>query len=175
FLRARLRVEIDRLLRSLGITAVYVTHDQGEAMSLGDRIVVMNEGRVVQVGTPRDIYYRPKTDFVAEFIGTINRIRGVVRGDRIECAAGHLPWSAGGSGEIEVLFRPEDVTLAAPEEACLKGRVVTSFFLGDRTKLILDGFGDREVVIETTDRREFKPGTEIAFRVDADALISLKG
>ena len=138
-------------------------------------IVVMNKGRVVQVGTPRDIYYQPKTDFVAEFVGTINRIRGVLRGDRIECAAGYLPWSAGGSGEIEVLFRPEDATLAAPEEACLKGRVVTSFFLGDRTKLILDGFGSREIVIETTDRREFEPGTEIAFRVDPNALISLKG
>jgi len=175
FLRTRLRVEIDRLLRGLGITAVYVTHDQAEAMSLGDRIVVMNEGRVAQVGTPRDIYYRPATDFVADFIGTINRIRGVVRGDRVECRAGHLPWSAGGGGEIEVLFRPEDVTITAPDDAHLTGRVVSSFFLGDRTKLILEGFDGREVVIETTDRREFGPGTEVAFRVDADALISLKG
>jgi putative spermidine/putrescine transport system ATP-binding protein len=174
FLRTRLRVEIDQLLRGLGITAVYVTHDQGEAMALGDRIVVMSEGRVAQIGTPRDIYYRPETDFVAEFIGTINRIRGVVRGGRIECPAGRLPWTGDGGGEVEVLFRPEDVTITAPDDAHLKGRVVTSFFLGDRTKLILDGFGGREVVIETTDRRQFEPGAEIAFRVDADALICLR-
>ena len=177
FLRTRLRVEIDRLLRGLGITAVYVTHDQGEAMALGDRIVVMSEGRVAQIGSPRDIYYRPETDFVAEFIGTINRIRGVVRGDRLECPAGRLPWTGGGDGggEVEVLFRPEDVTLTEHDDAHLIGRVVNSFFLGDRTKLILEGFGGREVVIETTDRRQFEPGAEIAFRVDADALISLKG
>jgi putative spermidine/putrescine transport system ATP-binding protein len=174
FLRTRLRVEIDQLLRRLGITAVYVTHDQAEAMALGDRIVVMSDGRVAQIGTPRDIYYRPKTDFVAEFIGTINRFRGIMRGDRIESRAGHLPWTGDSNDEVEVLFRPEDVTITEQDDAHLKGRVVTSFFLGDRTKLILDGFGDREVVIETTDRRQFEPGMEIAFRVDPDALISLR-
>jgi putative spermidine/putrescine transport system ATP-binding protein len=75
-LRERLRVDIDRLLRELGITAVYVTHDQAEAMSLGDRIVVMRQGRVAQVGTPRTIYFEPGDPFVADFIGTMNRLEG---------------------------------------------------------------------------------------------------
>ena len=75
-LRDLLRVEIDGLLRSLGITAIYVTHDQAEAMALGDRIVVMNIARVAQIGAPRDIYFAPRTRFVAEFIGTINRLVG---------------------------------------------------------------------------------------------------
>ena len=66
-LRERLRVDIDRLLRSLGITTVYVTHDQAEAMSLGDRIVVMDKGRAAQIGTPREIYFSPKEAFVADF------------------------------------------------------------------------------------------------------------
>ena len=174
-LRTRLRVEIDQLLRRLGITAVYVTHDQGEAMSLGDRIVVMSRGRVEQIGTPRDIYYQPNNDFVAEFIGTINRLRGIARGDHVEVAGGSLPWSAKRSGgEIEILFRPENVTISDLKSAHLKGNVVTSFFQGDRTKLILDGLGERQVVIETTDRVEFKAGQKIGFRIDPQSMIILK-
>jgi putative spermidine/putrescine transport system ATP-binding protein len=174
-LRTRLRVEIDQLLRRLGITAVYVTHDQGEAMSLGDRIVVMSRGRVEQIGTPRDIYYQPNNDFVAEFIGTINRLRGIARGDHVEVAGGSLPWSAKRSGgEVEILFRPENVTISDLKSAHLKGNVVTSFFQGDRTKLILDGLGERQVVIETTDRVEFKAGQKIGFRIDPQSMIILK-
>jgi putative spermidine/putrescine transport system ATP-binding protein len=75
-LRESLRVEIDRLLRSLGITTVYVTHDQAEAMALGDRIAVMAEGRIAQVGTPQQVYNEPADAFVADFIGTMNRIDG---------------------------------------------------------------------------------------------------
>ena len=75
-LRDALRLDIDQLLRRLGITAIYVTHDQAEAMALGDRIVVMEHGRVAQVGRPREIYQRPATRFVAEFVGTMNRLRG---------------------------------------------------------------------------------------------------
>ena len=91
-LRDTLRLEIDSLLRSLGITAIYVTHDQAEAMALGDRIVVMEHGRVAQIGKPRDIYQRPATRFVAEFIGTMNRLSGVVRNGAFTCRAGELAW-----------------------------------------------------------------------------------
>src|SRR5690606_31402540 len=74
-LRDSLRMEINLLLRKLGITAVYVTHDQAEAMALGDRIVVMSHGRVAQTGTPREIYHKPSSEFVANFIGTMNRVQ----------------------------------------------------------------------------------------------------
>src|SRR5258705_3223971 len=90
-LRDSLRLEIDQLLRRLGITAIYVTHDQAEAMALGDRIVVMEHGRVAQVGRPRDIYQRPATRFVADFIGTMNRIGGSVRDGAFVTAAGSIP------------------------------------------------------------------------------------
>ena len=76
-LRERLRGEINRLLRTLGITAIYVTHDQAEAMALGDRIVVMRKGAIAQVGAPRDIYFAPASRFVAEFIGAANILEGV--------------------------------------------------------------------------------------------------
>src|SRR3954468_1169949 len=90
-LREQLRVEIDRLLRHLGITAVYVTHDQAEAMALGDRIVVMEKGRIAQAGTPQEIYHRPATAFVADFIGTMNRVSGEVVDGHVVCSAGRLP------------------------------------------------------------------------------------
>src|ERR671920_13695 len=79
-LRVRLRFELKRIQRDLGLTTIYVTHDQGEALALSHEIAVMNEGRVVQIGPPRAIYERPKTKFVADFIGTTNFIDGQVRG-----------------------------------------------------------------------------------------------
>src|SRR5262249_60215416 len=78
-LREGLRVEIDALLRRLGMTTVYVTHDQAEAMALGDRIVVMSHGRVAQIGRPRDIYFAPANRFVADFVGTMNSLQGTKR------------------------------------------------------------------------------------------------
>ena len=99
-LRDRLRVEIDILLRSLGITAIYVTHDQSEAMALGDRIVVMSDGQISQVGTPRNIYFNPANEFVADFIGTMNRIN-----------ANNLKNFNSFKGK-ELLFRPDDIDLS---------------------------------------------------------------
>jgi putative spermidine/putrescine transport system ATP-binding protein len=89
-LRDRLRVELDRLLRSLGITAIYVTHDQSEAMALGDRIVVMSRGEIAQIGTPKEIYFEPATRFVAEFIGAANIVEGPVDGQAIRLPGGTI-------------------------------------------------------------------------------------
>src|SRR5216110_3394029 len=104
-LREQLRADIDRLLRSLAITAVYVTHDQSEAMALGDRIAVMQAGEIVQIGTPKDIYYQPRSAFVADFIGTMNRVR------------------LNGS---EALFRPEDTRIVLPEQAQFSGTIASA-------------------------------------------------
>src|SRR5258706_6832797 len=90
-LREQLRVEIDRLLRQLRITAVYVTHDQSEAMALGDRIVVMEKGRIAQAGTPQEIYHHPATAFVADFIGTMNRLSGNVVDGHLVVGSGKIP------------------------------------------------------------------------------------
>ncbi|MEM8744157.1 MAG: ABC transporter ATP-binding protein, partial [Pseudomonadota bacterium] len=172
-LRERLRVEIDQLLRELGITSVYVTHDQNEAMALGDRIVVMNHGVVAQTGSPREIYYKPSNAFVADFIGTINKLRGSAKKGRLTSAGGSLPWNGSDGENIEVLFRPEDAAIVPLSKAQLRGRVAAAYFLGDRTKVLLDGIGDQMIVVETAERREFEQGLEIGLKIKPDALLEL--
>ena len=171
--RKRLRVDIDALLRRLGITAIYVTHDQAEAMALGDRIVVMCHGKVAQVGTPRQIYFQPSNRFVADFIGTMNRVHGVISNGVIQTAAGAIPWNKQGEGEIEVLFRPENLTITEPDGGHLTGVVETAFFLGDRTRVIVRGDGDTVLVVETSDRHEFREGENVGLIVGPDTLLTL--
>ncbi len=172
-LRDVLRIEIDALLRRLGMTAVYVTHDQAEAMALGDRIVVMSHGTVEQVGRPREIYFTPANRFVAEFVGTMNRLRGVARDGHLEVAGGRIPWRDGAAGEVEVLFRPERVSVVEPGAGGLTGRVLTAFFLGDRTRLVVEGVSDAPLIVEASARTQFKPGQEVHVVIDADALLRL--
>ncbi len=170
-LREQLRVEIDRLLRRLGITAVYVTHDQSEAMALGDRIVVMEKGRIAQAGTPQEIYHRPATAFVAEFIGTMNRLAG-------EMQEGHLVVSGGRAplGEVrarEGMFRPEDVRIVAAGAHHLRATVVSSFFLGDHTRLVVDAGGASPLVIETTERRKWPRGETVHLAIAPGAILAV--
>ncbi|MFC7396365.1 ABC transporter ATP-binding protein [Chelatococcus sp. GCM10030263] len=172
-LRETLRVEIDTLLRRLGITTVYVTHDQAEAMSVGDRIVVMDHGRIAQVGTPREIYHRPATRFVAEFIGTTNRVPGEMKDGVFLCRAGRIPAPALPLDCREILFRPEHVVLVEDGSEGLPGRIATSFFLGDRTRLLVDGFGPEPITVETASRREFASGESVLVRIRTDALMAL--
>ena len=172
-LRERLRVDIDELLRGLGITAVYVTHDQAEAMSLGDRIVVMNRGHVAQVGTPRNIYFEPREKFVADFIGTMNCINGVVRNGYFETEGGRIALKSGPNGPVEILFRPENATITEATNGMLKGYVSGAFFLGDRTRLIVEGIGRDKLTIETDSRREYLKGDEIGIDIDADSILIL--
>jgi putative spermidine/putrescine transport system ATP-binding protein len=173
-LRDALRIEIDALLRRLRITAIYVTHDQAEAMALGDRIVIMSHGRVAQVGRPREIYFAPASRFVAEFVGTMNRLRGVARDGRLELPGGWIPWRRGGAGAVEVLFRPERAEVVETGAGTLKGRVVTSFFLGDRTRLVLEGIGDVPLILETSAQREYRAGEDVHVTIDPDALYVLE-
>ena len=171
-LRESLRAEIDRLLRRLKITAVYVTHDQSEAMALGDRVAVMEKGRIAQIGTPREIYYRPATRFVADFIGSMNRVQGVVEGESLRLPSGLL--RVGPRVSSEVLFRPEDVRIVSSTEAQLHAKIVSAFFLGDHTRLILDVGTEQTITAETVERREFKPGDIVPIAVNAEALLFLE-
>lgn len=160
-LRDRLRVEIDSLLRSLGITAIYVTHDQAEAMALGDRIVVMSKGKIAQIGSPRDIYHFPANNFVADFIGTVNRLpASLLSGDP-------------GVSSGEVLFRPEDAEIVEPQNAHFTGKVTSSFFLGDRTRLVLDGSGGAPIIIESAIRHEISVGALVPIKIRTEGIISI--
>jgi putative spermidine/putrescine transport system ATP-binding protein len=171
-LRDTLRVDIDSLLRRLGITAIYVTHDQAEAMALGDRIVVMDQGRVAQVGTPREVYRAPATPFVANFIGTMNRLEGRVEGRRFATAAGVLAWPEAPAGATQALFRPESVRIA--EDGPLAATVTAAFFLGDRTRLVADCAG-QPLILETVERREFRRGDALRLAIEPGGLIHLPG
>jgi putative spermidine/putrescine transport system ATP-binding protein len=171
-LRDSLRIEIDALLRGLDVLAIYVTHDQAEAMALGDRIIVMSQGRVAQTGTPREIYHHPANRFVAEFVGTLNRLPGTIAGDHVETPGGRLPWSRGGAGTVDVFFRPESVALANGD-GYLAGTVTSHFFLGDRTRLVVDLGGGNPIIAETTARREFRNGEAVRLDVDPATLFTL--
>jgi putative spermidine/putrescine transport system ATP-binding protein len=172
-LREALRVEIDRLLRHLGITAVYVTHDQGEAMALGDRIVVMEKGRIAQAGTPQEIYHHPATAFVADFIGTMNRVAGDIADGHLVTASGRIP--LGSIAAREVMFRPEDVRLVDEGGHHLRGQVISSFFLGDHTRLVVDAGGASPLVVETTERRGWPRGETVHLAIADGALLAIPG
>jgi putative spermidine/putrescine transport system ATP-binding protein len=172
-LREQLRVEIDRLLRELGVTTIYVTHDQSEAMALGDRIVVMEKGSIAQIGTPQEIYYRPASAFVADFIGTMNRLKGRRDGADLVVPGGRIP--LGGLAASAVLFRPEDVRLVDPEKAQFSGTVLSSFFLGDHTRLVIDTGAESPLVVETVERRTWPSGEQVHLRVEPESLMAQHG
>jgi putative spermidine/putrescine transport system ATP-binding protein len=177
-LREELRLEINALLRSLRITTVYVTHDQSEAMALGDRIVVMSHGRVAQIGPPREIYHRPASAFVARFIGTTNRLEGKVQDGWLVLPGGRLRLPEAFVGESAVYFRPEDATILddspqLPPEGVLAGVVAAVSFLGDRTRILVEGAGPAPIIVEADPRRELRAGDRIRFRIEPGRLLGL--
>ena len=170
-LRDGLRLEIDRLLRGLGITAVYVTHDQGEAMALGDRITVMAKGRVAQIGTPQDIYFRPADAFVADFIGTMNRLPARVDDGILQIGTLQLPWQ-GPAGTTTVLIRPEDVRLQ-DDDGVLTGMVSVAVFLGDRTRVVVDVACGSSIIVDAPGRTSVARGDTVRLGFDPARLLSL--
>jgi putative spermidine/putrescine transport system ATP-binding protein len=174
-LRERLRIDLDLLLHRLGITAAYVTHDQAEAMAIGDRVAVMNKGTIVQIDAPREVYFKPANEFVANFIGTMNRVRGTIVNGIFEVKGGRVPWPRGGAGEIEVLFRPGDVRVVGDPDGQLRGKIAEMFFLGDRTRLHVSGVTDVPVIVETTERRDFHVGDDVSLTIEPECLLTLKG
>jgi putative spermidine/putrescine transport system ATP-binding protein len=173
-LRDALRSEMNTLLRELGVTTVYVTHDQAEAMELGDRIVVMSAGRIEQIGTPRDIYYRPASRAVAQFVGTLNRLAGHWRDGMLCTTGGAVPASSPHtSGASELYFRPEDATLTDPATSHLRGVIEQATFLGERTRLTIGGAAPDALIVDVAGRVELARGTAVGVSVTPEALIAL--
>ena len=153
-LRKDMQQELKKIQKATGITFVFVTHDQEEALSMSDTVVVMSEGRIQQIGTPVDIYNEPKNAFVADFIGESNILDGVMLRDRKVSFAGHV-FDCVDSGfelkePVDVVVRPEDVDIVPEEKGMLKGVVTSVTFLGVHYEIIvdIDGF---KWMIQTTD------------------------
>ena len=170
-LRDRLRGELDRLLRSLGITTVYVTHDQSEAMELGDRIVVMRNGAIAQIGTPREIYFKSANRFVAEFIGAANIIEGQAVNGVVALAGGELRLSdLNANGKIVAMIRPETIDLIEPGEAQLSGLIESVSFVGDRQRLTVAGAADRPLNIDAPNSVAVKVGDKVGLRIEKTVI-----
>ncbi|HLX03125.1 MAG TPA: TOBE domain-containing protein [Trinickia sp.] len=166
---------MNTLLRGLGVTTIYVTHDQAEAMELGDRIVVMSAGRIEQIGTPRDIYFRPANRTVAQFVGTINRLAGQWRDGAFETTGGSIVLDRGirATQAPELFFRPEDAHLADPASAQLRGTIEAVSFLGERTRLTIGGAAPDALFIDVAGRVELARGTAVGISIAPEGLIAL--
>ena len=171
-LRIQMRSEIRKLQRRLGKTAIYVTHDQGEALALSDRIVVMSAGRIEQIGTPREVYETPRTRFVADFIGASNLLAGVVEpsGTTIRVGDARLTSrDASVPGPVTVLIRPERIRVVAPDTApasgnLLSARVAEVVYLGEDLQLTLEVDGGISLAVSlkaTVAEKELTPGTAV--------------
>jgi iron(III) transport system ATP-binding protein len=129
-LRDRLRQEVVEILRDTGVTAIFVTHDQEEALSVADTVAVMNKGKIEQVGSPEEVYSRPGNRWVAQFIGEIEVLEGQVRDGRAECELGSVP-AGEAVGEVDVLVRPESLALAVQaSNRAVPAEVVSRRFFG---------------------------------------------
>ncbi|GHJ46909.1 ABC transporter ATP-binding protein [Catellatospora sp. TT07R-123] len=170
--RVALREEISRLQKELGITTVFVTHDQEEALSIADRVAVLRDGRLEQCAAPVDLYRSPATPFVAEFVGTMNRVPGRLSGDgHVDVAGQRLPvaGSAPAGPDVDVLIRPEDVRVAVGGQA----RVVTASFLGPTTRLFVrlpDGVGVK-ADLSTRDAAALGAGADVTVRLAEHAVM----
>lgn len=174
-LRKDMQVELKKIQKSTGITFVFVTHDQEEALSMSDTIVVMSEGKIQQIGTPTDIYNEPLNAFVADFIGESNIIDGVMLNDFSVRFAGHtfecLDKGFDKNEPVDVVVRPEDVDIVSPEQAELYGEVTSVTFLGVHYEIIVD-ISDFKWMIQTTDF--VAEGQKIGIKLDPDAIHIMK-
>ena len=170
-LRDRLRGELNRLLRALGITTIYVTHDQSEAMELGDRVVVMRKGMIVQIGTPREIYFTPRNRFVAEFIGAANIVELAVENGYLVLPGGRQPiGDATNVAAAVAMIRPETIRVTEAGSAPLSGVIDSVSFIGDRQRLVVSGASNGLLTVDAPNTVQAKPGERIGLSISPDAV-----
>ena len=170
-LRISMRTEIRKIQQKVGITAIYVTHDQEEALTMSDTVVVMNGGKVQQIGTPEDIYNEPKNAFVADFIGDSNIVDGVMHKDFLVSFSGvDFPCVDRGFAReqsVQVVVRPEDIEVVSPVEGQLVGVVNDVIFKGVHFEMHVECEG-REWLIHST--RACTPGETIGMRIGPNEI-----
>ena len=174
-LRKDMQQELKRIQQQMGITFIYVTHDQEEALAMSDTVVVMNNGKIQQIGTPEDIYNEPKNAFVADFIGESNILDGIMRRDNVVEIFGRqfqcVDKGFGPDEPVDVVIRPEDVDIVDVSQGALTGIVTSITFKGMHYDIIVD-FRGFKWLIETTD---FCPvGAKIGIKLDPDSFHVMK-
>jgi len=174
-LRKDMQQELKNIQKAMGITFVFVTHDQEEALSMSDTVVVMSEGRIQQIGTPIDIYNEPQNAFVADFIGESNILDGVMLADYKVNFSGHTFDCVDAGFEkrenVDVVIRPEDVDIVSEEKGMLKGVVTSVTFLGVHYEIIVD-IGGIKWMIQTTDFVDVDE--HIGLYIEPDAIHIMK-
>ena len=174
-LRKDMQQELKNIQKATGITFVFVTHDQEEALSMSDTVVVMSEGRIQQIGTPIDIYNEPKNAFVADFIGESNIVNGVMLKDRLVRFSGKdfvcVDEGFAKNEPVDVVIRPEDVEIVPDEKAQLRGTVTSVTFLGVHYEIIVDIMGFKWM-IQTTGFADV--GDEIGIFIDPENIHIMK-
>ena len=174
-LRKDMQNELKNIQKAIGITFIYVTHDQEEALSMSDTVVVMADGEIQQIGTPTDIYNEPKNAFVADFIGESNIIDGVMLEDGKAKFAGHVFTCVDGGFEknesVDVVVRPEDVDVVSPEAGMLTGTVTSVTFKGVHYEIIVDIKGFKWM-IQSTDY--VAPDSVIGLYIEPEAIHVMK-
>ena len=174
-LRKDMQIELKRIQQAMGITFIYVTHDQEEALSMSDTVVVMDKGRIQQIGTPEDIYNEPKNAFVADFIGESNILNGtMVRDNVVKMYGKEFPCVDGGfapNEPVDVVIRPEDIDIVPVEQGQLVGTVTNVTFKGMQYDIIVD-FRGFKWLIQTTDHSPV--GARIGVKIDPDGFHIMK-
>ena len=174
-LRKDMQIELKRIQQQMGITFIYVTHDQEEALTMSDTVVVMDKGRIQQIGRPEDIYNEPKNAFVADFIGESNILNGtMVRDNVVKMYGKEFPCVDGGfapNEPVDVVIRPEDIDIVPVEQGQLVGTVTNVTFKGMQYDIIVD-FRGFKWLIQTTDHSPV--GARIGVKIDPDGFHIMK-
>lgn len=169
-MRKEMQIELKKMHRLLGITFIYVTHDQEEALTMSDKVVVINDGEIQQIGTPDEIYNEPVNTFVADFIGDSNIFNGTVVGKlkvkfcgaTFDCLDDYEK-----NQLVDVVVRPEDIKLCAPADGQLKGNVISSVFKGVHYEITVQ-IGKFEIVVQSTSTAPV--GNVIGLRIEPDGI-----
>lgn len=169
-MRQEMQLELKHMHDELGITFIYVTHDQEEALTMSDKIVVLSEGRIQQIGTPEDIYNEPQNAFVADFIGESNIFKGIMTGHmKVRfCGGEFIGMDDVPEGTlVDVVVRPEDVIITKPEDGIVEGEVVSVIFKGMHYEVTVES-GKYEMVIRTT--KCYSVGERIGMKLEPDGI-----
>lgn len=174
-LRKDMQTELKNIQQQTGITFVFVTHDQEEALSMSDTVVVMDQGKIQQIGSPQDIYNEPKNAFVADFIGESNIIDGVMLEDKLVKFAGKcfkcLDSGFAKNEPVDVVIRPEDIKVTSPEKGDISGKVTSVTFIGVHYEIIVDIDGFKWMIQSTESQ---VPGENIGLVLEPDDIHIMK-